>query len=108
MHHKIHLPHTNMRIHSLHKSSIGNGIGTVLLDGGIGGQSSYRSIDDYIATTGVNPYTRKESIKEHQGTGMNKSFQSGTGLADKIADKLSKLKIEAKGKPKRKNIVMSV
>ena len=29
----------------------GRGIGAVLLDGGLGGQSSYFSMDDYLATT---------------------------------------------------------
>jgi len=29
----------------------GKGVGAVLLDGGMGGQSSYSSIDNYLATT---------------------------------------------------------
>lgn len=33
----------------------GEGMGSVILDGGMGGQSSYHSIDDYINTTGINP-----------------------------------------------------
>jgi len=102
MHSRIHLPHTNLRIHPVHKTSIGGGYGTVLLDGGMGGQSSYRSLDDYINTTGRDPL---KSIAKMEN-------QSGSGLADKISEKLSKLKIEAektqKGRPKRKNIVMSI
>jgi hypothetical protein len=31
----------------------GKGIGAVLLDGGMGGQSSYSSVDDYERTTGI-------------------------------------------------------
>lgn len=31
----------------------GKGIGSVLLDGGLGGQSSYSSVDDYERTTGI-------------------------------------------------------
>lgn len=97
MHRKIHLPYTNLRIHPVHKTAIGGGYGTVLLDGGMGGQSSYRSLSDYENTTGQNPVKRMEQSNQ------------GKGLADKISDKLSKLKVESekKGKPKRKNIVMS-
>jgi hypothetical protein len=32
------------------KTKKGAGIGTVLLDGGMGGQSSYSSVDDYVST----------------------------------------------------------
>ena len=31
----------------------GKGVGAVLLDGGMGGQSSYSSVDDYERTTGI-------------------------------------------------------
>lgn len=49
-------------IPTLNKSSIsrhtrggmrGKGIGSVILDGGMGSQSSYSSLDDYLATTNV-------------------------------------------------------
>lgn len=33
------------------KARMGRGMGSVLLDGGLGGQSSYASIDDYLNTT---------------------------------------------------------
>lgn len=36
-------------------SKEGKGIGAVILDGGLGGQSSYSSIDNYVATTNTNP-----------------------------------------------------
>jgi hypothetical protein len=62
------------------------GKGTFLLDGGKGGQSSYRDMDDYIETTGITP--------------------SGKGLSDKIGSKLKNLNISSK--PKRKNISFSV
>jgi hypothetical protein len=32
------------------KSKKGSGVGSVLLDGGMGGQSSYSSMDDYLGT----------------------------------------------------------
>jgi hypothetical protein len=80
--------------------TIGCGIGGVLLDGGIGGQSSYHSIEDYMNTTGVNPYAN--TINRPQKIQLS----SGTGLADKIAEKLSKLKID-KPRKKKKNITMS-
>jgi hypothetical protein len=86
--------------HSKNGGTIGCGIGAVLLDGGIGGQSSYPSIDSYIETTGRNPYSG--SIDRPQKIQLT----SGQGLADKIASKLSKLNIE-KPKKKKKNIVMS-
>ena len=47
----------------------GKGIGAVLLDGGIGGASSYDGMDDYISTTGVKP-------SSFRGTGLGKSVNS--------------------------------
>ena len=60
---------------------MGKGIGTMLLDGGIGGGSSYESIDDYISTTGRNPNA------------------SGQGLGGRINSKLGGLTLGA-SKPK--------
>jgi hypothetical protein len=49
-------------LQNLNKSSIsrhtrgamrGKGIGAVILDNGMGGQSSYSSLDDYVSTTNV-------------------------------------------------------
>jgi hypothetical protein len=78
-------PNSNAKMKTLTRTFNGGGYGTVLLDGGIGGQSSYHNIDDYIATTGRNP-------------------TSGNGLADKVGSKLQGLNIN---KPKRKNITLS-
>jgi len=73
---------------------IGSGMGSVLLrKGGGGAASSYMDMDDYIATTGMNPYTRA-------------GVSQGKGLPSKIASKLSKL-TPLTG-PVRKNIVMSM
>jgi len=49
----IYIPKINKNMVPRHirGSKEGKGIGTVLLDGGMGGQSSYYSIDDYLATT---------------------------------------------------------
>ena len=93
----IRLPFTNAKIKSLTSNVVGKGIGGVLLDGGIGGQSSYQSIDDYINTTGRDLYSGKKVI----------NTSSGKGLSDKISQKLSQLNIEKPKKPiKRKNITM--
>lgn len=79
---------TGVKMRTLTRSFNGAGYGTVLLDGGIGGQSSYSSIDNYIETTGRDPRS------------------SGKGLSDKINDKLKNLSID--NKPKRKNIRLSL
>ena len=95
--HHIKLPYSNAKIRTMNGSFVGSGAGAVLLDGGIGGQSSYRSLDDYIETTNKNPYA------------SSKSKPSGAGLADKIGHKLSKLNLMPQtGGLKKKNIVMSV
>lgn len=90
----IHLPFRATKINSLHRRATGGeGVGAVLLDGGIGGQSSYHSIEDYTNTTKQQPRMRP--------------ITQGSGLADKIAAKLSNLKLEKKNTPKKKNITMS-
>jgi len=84
------------------KHSIGSGMGSVLLrTGGPGAGSSYLDIDDYVRTTGINPYARSAMAPK----------LSGTGLSDKLSSKLSALNIEKKSAselPKRKKIVMSM
>jgi len=105
-------PHSNAKLRSINRHlmgggyasklrPMGEGIGSVLLDGGIGGQSSYYSIEDYMNTTGRNPYNN--TINRNQKMQQT----SGTGLADKIASKLSKLSLDKTKKPKKKNITMS-
>ena len=90
----IHLPFRASKMNSLHRRVIGGeGTGSVLLDGGIGGQSSYHSIEDSEHTTKSMPQRRP--------------ITQGSGLADKIASKLSNLKLEKKSGPKKKNITMS-
>jgi len=58
----------------------GRGIGAVLLDGGMGGQSSYSSIDDYVATTNA------------------RYPKTGAGLAglDKLRGKMENLMVKPK------------
>lgn len=66
----------------------GKGIGSVLLDGGMGGQSSYASMEDYINTTGV---------------------MRGKGLGRSITTKLGRLNIQkepTKKKPKNINFTL--
>ena len=110
--HNIMFPHSNARMRALNRhimgggynsncKPIGEGIGGVLLDGGIGGQSSYYSLMDYENTTKRDPMTNTISRPQRI------QLKSGTGLADKIASKLSKLKLDKPHKPKRKNITMS-
>lgn len=83
-------PHTGRTIMS------GEGMGSVLLrTGGPGAGSSYQDLDDYIATTGINPMARAGVVSS-----------SGTGLGNKISAKLSKLNVVPEG-VKRKNITMS-
>jgi hypothetical protein len=52
--------------------------------------------------TGRDPYNNKMSRPQ-----VIPALKSGSGLADKIASKLSKLSLDKPNKPKKKNIVMS-
>lgn len=70
-------------------TGFGCGVGSFLLDGGMGGQNSYSSVEDYEETTGRKINTTK-----------------GRGLADKIGERLSKINID-KNIPKKKNITMN-
>jgi len=80
------------KMSSLSRKVVGGGYGTVLLDGGMGGQSSYASLDDYYETTNQRPIKTK-----------------GQGLADKITSKLKNLNIAPPtAKPKVKNITLSI
>lgn len=83
-------PHSNAKMKTLTRSFNGAGYGTVLLDGGLGGQSSYFGLDNYIQTTGRNPAS------------------TGSGLADRISSRLSKLNIAPPPKTPRKNITLSI
>ena len=105
--HHIMFPYSSAKLRSINRASIkpimhGSGAPTFLLDGGVGGQSSYSSIEDYMKTSGRNPYDNK--INRLQNV---PALKSGTGLADKIAHKLSKLSLDKPKKIKRKNIVMN-
>lgn len=75
----------------------GSGMGSVILrTGGGGSGSSYMDIDDYIATTGINPYSR---------AGVE---PRGKGISSSLSKKISKLNIAPPTGPKRKNIIMSM
>ena len=97
----IQLPHHNAsNLHALsayHKNMNfmkGEGMGSVLLrTAGGGGASSYMDMDDYISTTGINPYTRA-------------GVSQGKGLPKKLSSKLSNLNIAPPVNTVRKNIVM--
>jgi hypothetical protein len=93
----VKFPFSNGVMVSHTKKMSGSGTGSVLLrTGGPGAGSSYMDIDDYIRTTGINPYSRASSS---EGSGMKG-----------VASKLARLKIESPnvGKPKMKNITMSI
>jgi len=100
----ISLPHHSGSHHSVPsltnkhmKSMGGTGMGSVLLrPGGGGSASSYMDMDDYISTTGINPYAR---------AGMK---AVGRGLPSTISHKLSNLNIAPPTQSLRKNIVMSM
>jgi hypothetical protein len=90
-------PNSNAKMNTSRRSIIGSG-GTVLLDGGRGGQSSYSSIDNYIETTGRDQRNMKIT-----------PLTKGEGLADKISSKLRNLNIAPPSSlPKRKNISLSI
>jgi len=99
----IQLPHhnsSNMHAASAYHKGMkflkGQGMGSVLLkSGGGGAASSYMDMDDYISTTGINPYTRA-GVKQSKGSGIPSSLSS----------KLSKLSIAPPVNTPRKNIVM--
>ena len=64
--HRTYIPgmkHFGLARHTRGKME-GKGIGAVLLDGGMGGASSYDGVDDYVRTTGV------------RGSGLGKSINS--------------------------------
>lgn len=106
----IMFPHSSAKLRAINRRSIshhpshniGQGIGGVLLDGGIGGQSSFPSVESYTEITGRDPYTNKINRSQTIPAKV-----SGSGLADKIASKLSKLSLETPKKTKKKNITMS-
>jgi len=105
--HHIFLPQSHAKLRSMNRHCAtarihGTGAPTFLLDGGIGGQSSYQSLDDYMNITNRDPYNNKISRPQ-----SIPALKSGSGLADKIASKLSKLSLDKPNKPKKKNIVMS-
>ncbi len=90
---KTTLPFRGQVMHHKGKYTSGAGMGSVLLNtGGAGSASSYIDIDDYIETTGRNPYGAKgQGIK-----GLNE-----------LSQKLSKMNINPSSHIKRKNITMN-
>lgn len=114
----IRLPGRNAVLHTLTGRVIdGHGMGSVLLDNGIGGQSSYHGIDDYVSTVHYNPFVGQRVRNQPK-------MLEGQGLADKIQSSLSRLNISTPRSHvmmkqsgsnidipkvvKRKNIVMSM
>lgn len=92
------LPFTNAKVRprlsriSTAGTGIGAGMGSVLLrTAGGGAGSSYSDMDDYIRTTGINPYKRA-SVSQPSGEGL-KSLTSKLGNLSIIPDKNRKKKI---------------
>jgi hypothetical protein len=73
----------------------GKGIGNVLLDGGLGGQSSYSSVNDFVETTNWRPSSRSKAM-------------GGMGLSNKIGKVLGDLNIQKPLDRKKKNIKFSL
>jgi len=73
----------------------GKGIGDVLLDGGLGGQSSYSSVNDFVETTNWRPSSRSKAM-------------GGMGLSNKIGKVLGELNIQKPLDRKKKNIKFSL
>jgi len=60
----------------LQDAILGKGTGSFLLDGGMGGQNSYASLDRYTETTGVSP-----ALREMKGRGLEKLSTKISGLS---------------------------
>jgi len=88
------LPFSNAKVRPLLSRILhaGTGMGSVLLrTGGGGAGSSYSDMDDYIRTTGINPYTRP-GVMQPRGKGLQ-SLSSKLEKLDIIPDKHRKKKI---------------
>ena len=92
------LPFTNAKVRphlsriSTAGTGIGAGMGSVLLrTAGGGAGSSYSDMDDYIRTTGINPYKRS-SVSQPRGEGLKSLTSKLTNLSI-IPDKNRKKKI---------------
>jgi len=79
-------PHHNYKTFVYQPKLKGSGIGSVLLDGGMGGQSSYSSIQDYQHTT--------------SGRGLEAKVKGTNALGEKLA----KLVIKQPKQKKPENI----
>jgi len=91
-------------------NGLGTGMGSVLLrKGGAGGASSYMDIDDYVATTGINPYARTKSSGAGVARGRGYGIESQNPM-ERMREKLSKLSVDQPSttKPKIRKIQMSM
>jgi hypothetical protein len=90
---KVYMSANGGAIHTLTRKHInGKGMGSVLLDGGMGGASSggsYSSVDDYINTTGVNPYSHSSSLGKGLKS-MNSKIESLLVKSKKLNPKKDK------------------
>lgn len=105
--HKIYFPTKGTGMHALTGRAYGKGalsathgcgIGAVILDGGMGGQSSYMGIDDYLSTT---KHKTKSTYADASGEGLGKLSAKLSGLTIKPISTVDKFK-------KRKPIAFSI
>ena len=90
----VKLPFGGHTLNSRNSTIKGRGMGSVLLStGGAGAGSSYMDMDDYIHTTGIDPYARK-GVTRGRGVGS-------------LSARLSKMEI-VPSSGRRKNITMSM
>jgi hypothetical protein len=103
-HNTFYLPSRGSGFDTLTKRAKGCGIsgGTILLDGGFGGQSSYMDgLPEYLHTTNNTPLSK---VMKNQ----NRKKSEGLGL-QQISSKLSNLMIKPPDSgPKRKPIAFSI
>ena len=96
--HQAVLPMSGGTIRTLQREHIqGRGMGSVLLDGGLGGAgggSSYASLDDYIHTTHQDPF---------KGEPKTLNLSVGRGL-EGMNRKIESLLVKSKRGKKEKNI----
>lgn len=109
----VYMPFGNMKRSTLPGTSsrVGRGMGSVLLQtGGPGSASSYPSLDQYEATTGVDPFARSSSSTRGRGMLLPPELghPSSKGLGPSLKSKIRALIPSAPKERKPKNINFSI
>jgi hypothetical protein len=79
----------------------GGGMGSQLLGGSAGGAGTYTSINDYVSTTGRNPFSGG-------GLTQHNPYSGGGSGMKRLSDKLSDLHYEKKKSRREPNIHFSI